>query len=130
MSCDVFRLGFAGELGYELHHARADGVRLWDALLESGAELGLVPHGLEALRVLRLEKGHILIGQDTDFDSTPAKLGMEWAVRMDKPEFVGREALERIARLPPRLRLSGCASRARRRPRVFRSPSAAVTPAT
>jgi sarcosine oxidase, subunit alpha len=105
--CDAFRLGFTGELGYELHHPRGEGERIWDALLQSGADLGLVPHGLEALRVLRLEKGHILIGQDTDFDSTPAKLGMGWAVRMDKADFVGRQALERLAALPPRHRLVG-----------------------
>lgn len=105
--CDAFRLGFAGELGYELHHGREDGDRLWDALLESGADLGLVPHGLEALRVLRLEKGHILVGQDTDFDSTPAKLGLGWAVRMDKADFVGRQALKQIASVPPGHRLVG-----------------------
>jgi sarcosine oxidase, subunit alpha len=105
--CDAFRLGFAGELGYELHHARGDGGRLWDALLETGLDLGLVPHGLDVLRVLRLEKGHILVGQDTDFDSTPAKLGLGWAVRMDKADFVGRQALAQIAALPPRLRLVG-----------------------
>jgi glycine cleavage system aminomethyltransferase T len=59
------------------------------------------------LRVLRLEKGHILVGQDTDFDSTPAKLGLGWAVRMDKADFVGRQALAQSAALPPRLRLVG-----------------------
>jgi Aminomethyltransferase folate-binding domain len=86
VACRALRLGFAGELGYELHHDRADAMRLCDALLEEGADLGVVPHGLDALRLLRLEKGHILVGQDTDFDSTPAKLGMSWSARLDKPD--------------------------------------------
>ena len=107
VECEIFRLGFSGELGYELHHPREDGGRLWDALLDSGTDLGVRPHGLEALRVLRLEKGHLLVGQDTDFDSTPAKLGMGWAARMEKPDFVGRSALARIAPLPLGQRLAG-----------------------
>ena len=105
--CLALRMGFTGELSYELHHARAESVRLWDALLEAGRDLGLVPHGLEALRLLRLEKGHILVGQDTDFDSTPAKLGMAWAARLDKPDFVGRRALERMAPIPLAQKLVG-----------------------
>jgi sarcosine oxidase subunit alpha len=104
--CRTLRLGFTGELGYELHHPRSAGVRLWDALLEAGADLGIRPHGLEALRLLRLEKAHVIVGQDTDFDSTPAKLGLEFAVQMDKPEFVGRTALERIGRRPLDQRLA------------------------
>src|SRR5262249_39703031 len=55
------------------------------------------PHGLEALRLLRLEKGHILIGQDTDFDTTPSKLSLDWTVKLDKPYFVGKHALVRMA---------------------------------
>lgn len=98
--CRALRLGFVGELSYELHHPASDSARLWDALLYAGADLGVRPHGLEALRLLRLEKGHIIVGQDTDFDSTPAKLGLPWAVRMEKEEFIGRTALQRIAKLP------------------------------
>jgi len=105
--CLALRLGFTGELGFELHHPRSESVRLWDSLVEAGRDLDLVPHGLEALRLLRLEKGHILVGQDTDFDSTPAKLGMAWAVKMDKPDFVGRRALERVSGIPPSQRLAG-----------------------
>jgi sarcosine oxidase subunit alpha len=97
--CRVLRVGFVGELSFELHHPRLESEALWDALLEAGKPFGLIPHGLEALRLLRLEKGHIIVGQDTDFDSTPSKLGLEWAARMDKREFVGRSALERLARL-------------------------------
>ena len=104
--CLAMRLGFVGELGFELHHPSSSSRQLWDALLEAGAGLGVRPVGLEATRVLRLEKGHILVGQDTDFDSTPAKLGFDWAVKPDKRQFVGKAALERLATLEPRQRLA------------------------
>jgi sarcosine oxidase subunit alpha len=95
--CSAIRLGFVGELSYELHHPSDRSAELWDALLEAGRDLDIRPHGLDALRLLRLEKGHIIIGQDTDFDATPAKLNMSWAVRQEKPWFVGKRGLERAA---------------------------------
>lgn len=98
--CLALRVGFTGELSFELHHPRLESVRLWDALLEAGRDLGIRPHGLEALRLLRLEKAHIIVGQDTDFDTTPGKLGLDWVVKLDKPFFIGKVALERIAGLP------------------------------
>ena len=101
--CRALRVGFVGELSIELHHPRSEGVRLWDALLKAGSDMDIRPHGLDALRLLRLEKGHILIGQDTDFDSTPAKLGLDWAIKAEKPFFVGKIALERIARIVAQL---------------------------
>jgi sarcosine oxidase subunit alpha len=55
---------------------------------------------LDALFALRLEKGHIIIGMDTEFDSTPRRLDMQWAVRMDKPGFIGQESLRRVDALP------------------------------
>ncbi len=99
VKCRVLRVGFVGELSYELHHPRLESGTLWDALMDAGRPCQLVPHGLEALRLLRLEKGHIIVGQDTEFDATPAKLGLDWAARMDKPFFVGRAALDRLGRL-------------------------------
>lgn len=93
--CKAIRLGFVGELSYELHHPSNRSVELWDALMGAGRDLGIKPHGLDALRVLRLEKGHIIIGQDTDFDSTPSKLNMSWAVRLQKPWFIGKRGIER-----------------------------------
>jgi sarcosine oxidase subunit alpha len=95
--CTAIRVGFTGELGFELHHPASRSVELWDALVDAGRDFGLVPHGLEALKLLRLEKGHIIIGQDTDFDTSPAKVGLNWAVKMEKPFFVGRASLERLA---------------------------------
>jgi sarcosine oxidase, subunit alpha len=98
--CRAIRVGFVGELSIELHHPSRQSAALWDALLAAGAEFDIQPHGLDALKLLRLEKGHFIIGLDTDFDSTPAKVGADWTVKMDKPTFVGRTALERIARIP------------------------------
>ncbi|MGH9174409.1 MAG: aminomethyltransferase family protein, partial [Vicinamibacterales bacterium] len=105
--CRAIRLGFVGELSYELHHPSIKSVRLWDALLDAGGGLEIRPHGLEALRLLRLEKGHVIVGQDTDFDTTPAKLGLDRAVKMDKEYFIGKTALGRVGRLPLERRLVG-----------------------
>jgi sarcosine oxidase subunit alpha len=103
----VMRLSFTGEAAFELHHAVDRSVELWQALLEHGADLGVRPHGLQALFALRLEKGHVIVGMDTELDTTPRRLGMDWAVRMEKPRFIGRAALERTAKLPDERRLFG-----------------------
>jgi len=98
--CRIYRLSFTGEVSYELHHAAESSVALWRALLDAGRDAGITPHGLETLLRLRLEKGHVIVGQDTDFDSTPRRLGLEWAVRLDKPDFVGRRAVVRTNAIP------------------------------
>jgi sarcosine oxidase subunit alpha len=105
--CHVMRLSFTGEASFELHHPVDRSVELWRALLELGGDLGIRPHGLRALFGLRLEKGHVIVGMDTELDSTPHRLGMDWAVRMDKPDFLGRSALARTAELPESRRLVG-----------------------
>lgn len=105
--CRVFRLSFTGEVSYELHHAFSGSMELWPELMRLGADLGVRPHGLFTLQTLRLEKGHVIVGMDTEPDSTPRRLGMEWAVKMDKGDFVGRSALERTGRLPLDRRLVG-----------------------
>ncbi len=105
--CRAIRSGFVGELAFELHHPRARGPELWDALLRAGEPFGIRPHGLDALELLRLEKGHLYIGHDTLPDDTPAKLGLGWAVDMRKPWFVGKAALEGVAGLPLSRRLAG-----------------------
>ncbi len=115
--CRAIRVGFVGELGFELHHPRSRSVHLWDALLGAGGDLGIRPHGLHALEVLRLEKGHVYIGQDTLPDSTPAKHGMDWAVSWDKPFFLGRVALQRMAERQVERKLVGVAFDGGARPR-------------
>jgi sarcosine oxidase subunit alpha len=104
--CSVIRTGFVGEVAFELHHPRSHGPDLWRALVEAGTPLGIVPHGLDALEVLRLEKGHVYVGQDTLPDDTPAKLGLEWAVHARKRSAASR-ALERLSGLPPGRKLVG-----------------------
>jgi len=98
--CRALRVGFVGEVGFELHHERSRGPALYDALLEAGRPEAAQPFGLGALDTLRLEKGHLYLGQDTLPDDHPAKLGLDWAVAMEKPGFVGKAALERMRALP------------------------------
>jgi sarcosine oxidase subunit alpha len=96
--CLLLRIGFVGEVGYELHFPSSHGEHLWDALLEAGAPHGLRPFGLEPQRLLRLQKMHILVGQDTDSESTPFGAAMPWIVKLDKDQdFIGKWALEKAA---------------------------------
>jgi len=96
----VFRVGFVGEPGYEIHVPAATGEALWDILLDAGQDASIRRFGVEAQRILRLEKGHIIIGQDTDGTTTPDEAAMAWAVARKKPFFVGGRALEIHSRRP------------------------------
>jgi sarcosine oxidase subunit alpha len=108
IDCLLLRIGFVGEVGYEIHCASAHGRALWDALLAAGAELGVRPFGLEPQRVLRLQKQHILVGQDTDSESTPWNAALPWIVKLDKPQqFIGRWALEHLREREPATHLVG-----------------------
>jgi sarcosine oxidase subunit alpha len=90
--CLALRIGFVGELGYELHCAASVAEHLWDALVAEGAR----PFGLEPQRVLRLEKAHVIVGQDTDSESNLIGAGMPWIVKQDKDDFVGKWALPHV----------------------------------
>jgi sarcosine oxidase subunit alpha len=103
----LLRVGFVGEWGYEIHVPARYGGALWDALLEAGRDKGIRPFGVEAQRLLRLEKGHIIIGQDSDGLTTPLELGMNWALKMDKPFFIGQRSLAIQAKKPLRQTLAG-----------------------
>jgi sarcosine oxidase, subunit alpha len=105
--CRAVAVGFVGELSFELHHPRSRSGELWDALLQAGATFDIRPHGLDALDLLRMEKGHFYLAQDTLPDDHPTKLGLDWAVRMDKGPFVGRASLERMATIPLERRFVG-----------------------
>lgn len=89
----LLRIGFVGEMGYEIHFPAEFGEYLWDALMEAGAGIGIQPFGVEAQRVLRLEKKHIIIGQDTDALSDPFGADMSWVVKLDKEDFLGKPSL-------------------------------------
>lgn len=91
--CLLLRIGFVGETGWEVHFPAEYGEYMWNAVMEAGREFGISPFGLEAQRVLRLEKGHVIVGQDTDAISTPMDVGSDWAVRFDKADFIGRGGL-------------------------------------
>ena len=103
----IIRVGFVGELGYEVHIPHQYGEALWDALLNAGEADNIKPFGIEAQRILRLEKGHIIIGQDTDAMSNPAEVQMGWAVSTKKPFFVGGRTLEELAKKTPTRSLVG-----------------------
>ena len=91
--CLLLRIGFVGEAGWEVHFPAEYGEHVWHSIMEAGEEFGISPFGLEAQRILRLEKGHVIVGQDTDAVSTPMDVGSDWAVRFDKPDFIGRGGL-------------------------------------
>jgi sarcosine oxidase, subunit alpha len=104
----ILRIGFVGEVGYEIHFPAAYGQDVWDAILEAGAEHAIRPFGLEPQRILRLQKMHILVGQDTDSESTPFGAAMPWIVKLDKDEdFIGKWALEHAAEHPAQTALVG-----------------------
>ena len=92
----ILRIGFVGELGYEIHFPSPYGEHLWDEILVQGADLGVRPFGLEPQRILRLEKMHILIGQDTDSESNAFEASMPWIVKLEKEDFVGKWSLEHV----------------------------------
>jgi sarcosine oxidase subunit alpha len=108
VSCLILRIGFVGEVGYEIHFAAAYGEHVWDAIIEAGNKHGIKPFGLEPQRILRLQKMHILVGQDTDSESTPFNSAMSWIVKLDKEQdFIGKWALEHYADEVPATQLVG-----------------------
>jgi sarcosine oxidase subunit alpha len=105
--CRMMRIGFTGELSYEIHCPAAYGRPLWETLMAAGAVHGIVPFGVEAQRILRLEKGHIIVGQDTDALADPLSAGMEGLVKLDKEDFLGQRTLTQIHSSGTRQRLAG-----------------------
>jgi sarcosine oxidase subunit alpha len=103
----VMRIGFLGELAFEIHVPSSFGEALWDRILAAGEPHAIKPVGVEAQRRLRLEKGHIIIGQDTDGQITPRAAGLGWAVAQSKTFFVGSRSLALRAKLPLKRRLIG-----------------------
>jgi aminomethyltransferase len=106
-SAIVSRTGYTGEDGFELYLDPQDAGPVWDALTEAGEPLGLQPAGLGARDTLRLEAGMALYGHEIDRETTPWEAGLDWIVKMEKGEFVGRAALEEARREGPKRRLVG-----------------------
>jgi 4-methylaminobutanoate oxidase (formaldehyde-forming) len=91
--CFALRVTYVGELGWELYCPMEYGLRLWDTVWEAGRELGLVAGGYKAIDSLRLEKGYRVWGSDVTPEETPFEAGLGFAVKLDKGEFIGRDAL-------------------------------------
>jgi aminomethyltransferase len=104
----ISRTGYTGDLGYEIWMDAKDALKIWDALMEAGADYGITPVGILAMDMVRVEAGLFML--DVDYTSTthawiepqkssPFELGLDWTVALDKPGyFVGRRALEREKR--------------------------------
>jgi aminomethyltransferase len=105
VSCLAARTGYTGEDGFELFCLPDMAARLWDALLEAGQADGVLPCGLGARDSLRLESAYRLYGSDMDDETTPLEAGLGWVVKLDKGDFVGRDALlaQKAKGLPRRL---------------------------
>jgi aminomethyltransferase len=108
----ISRTGYTGDLGYEIWMDAKDAIKIWDTLMEAGADYGITPVGILAMDMARVEAGLFML--DVDYTSTthawiksqkssPFELGLDWTVALDKPGyFVGRHALEKDAELARR----------------------------
>ena len=102
----VMRISFTGELGYEIYMAPDEQRHVFDCLSEAGASLGVRCFGLRALNALRLEKGYGVWGREYSADATPDEAGLSMFVRVDKGDFVGRDAVIESRRRAPARRLT------------------------
>ena len=93
--CIISRTGYTGEDGFEIFLPPSRAEETWHALLEAGGACGLIPAGLGARDTLRLEAKLALYGNDIDESTTVLEADLGWIVKLDKGEFVGREALAR-----------------------------------
>jgi glycine cleavage system aminomethyltransferase T len=102
--CLALRVTYVGELGWELYCATELGLRLWDTIWDAGRGHGLVAGGYKAIDSCRLEKGYRVWGADISPEDTPYEAGLGFAVKLDKGEFIGRDAL--LAAQEPERRLA------------------------
>jgi aminomethyltransferase len=93
--CRVSRTGYTGEDGFEILCDPSRALHLWNRLLVTGFDRGLVPCGLAARNTLRLEAAFRLCGNDMDETTTPLEAGLGWVVKLGKGDFIGREAMQR-----------------------------------
>jgi aminomethyltransferase len=111
IGCLIARTGYTGEDGFELFCAAADAVALWEAVAAAGEPLGLRPCGLASRDTLRLEAGMPLYGNELGRDMNPYEANLGRVVKLEKGDFVGRDALAEVARTGPRRRLAGLVMR-------------------
>jgi aminomethyltransferase len=93
VDCRVSRTGYTGEDGFEILCRASDARHLWNRLLVTGSDRGLIPCGLAARNTLRLEAAYRLYGHDMDLTTTPLEAGLGWVVKLAKGNFIGRDAL-------------------------------------
>jgi aminomethyltransferase len=113
----ISRTGYTGDLGYEIWMEAGDALRVWDRLMEAGADYGITPVGILAMDMARVEAGLFMLEVDYTSaghawiepqKSSPFEMGLDWTVALDKPGyFVGRRALEREKREGPAWKLMG-----------------------
>ena len=103
--CRVLRIGFLGELGFELHMPSDQAVHVWEQLQKSGESHGLQSTAIMGMSVLRLEKGHIIPGHDIDASVNLFEAGMGFAWDRDHTGFVGEDALKALENQTPERQL-------------------------
>lgn len=104
----LYRVSFSGELGYEINVPARYGAALWRELLAAGLEFDIVPYGIETVLLLRLEKGFLHVGADTDGTTAPADIGFGEIAARKKSDFIGKRSLRRSDNLrPDRMQLVG-----------------------
>jgi aminomethyltransferase len=103
----IARTGYTGEDGVEIFCPWSAAPALWRALLEAGKSVEIRPVGLGARDTLRLEARLSLYGNDIDETTNPIEAGLAWTVKLDKPDFVGKQALEQVKRQGPTRKLAG-----------------------
>jgi aminomethyltransferase len=113
----ISRTGYTGEDGFELYLPADRTATVWQRVLESGRQYGIMPAGLGARDSLRLEMGYALYGNDIDERRTPLEAGLGWITKLDKGDFIGRDAIARQKEAGVRERLVGFICRERGFPR-------------
>jgi sarcosine oxidase subunit alpha len=91
----LFRMSFTGERGFEINVPADFGQSVWEAVWSEGQKHGACAYGTEAMHVLRVEKGYIIVGQETDGTVTTGDVGLDWAVGKNKTDFVGMRGMKR-----------------------------------
>jgi aminomethyltransferase len=109
----IAHTGYTGEMGFEIYIPPSEAQRIWELVMAAGAEFGIKPCGLGARNTLRLEAGMALYGHEIDASTSPLEAGLDWIVKFDKGDFVGREALVRLRESGIKRRILGFEMRGR-----------------
>ncbi|MCX6629936.1 MAG: glycine cleavage system aminomethyltransferase GcvT, partial [Candidatus Solibacter sp.] len=109
----IAHTGYTGEDGFEIYVPPADAERMWQRVMDAGAEFGIKPCGLGARNTLRLEAKMALYGHEIDASISPLEADLGWIVKLDKGEFVGRDALLKQKESGIRRKLTGFEMRGR-----------------